>query len=496
MLDAGPVKTAPLGTLPSEMDDIRVADRYTLDREIGRGGSGAVWLAHDEVLGRTVAIKRIGLPPGAASYDVSRAEREARISAQVNHANVVSVFDFVNDGEHTWLVTEYVEGTTLAQLIRDRGRLTPDEAAPLLLQVADALAAAHRLEIVHRDVKPSNILIALDGTAKLSDFGIARAVADASLTQTGLVTGSPAYLAPEVATGASATTSSDVWSFGATIYHALSGHPPYEATDGENAVLAVLYRIAHEPPPKLRGGGWLAPLLETTMDPEPTHRLAMEDVVAYLRSGLHDSSVPVSPDPGTQVLPLPDAGSTTSPLVREDSSTWTAVAAPPPDDDRPSRHWLAVALAAAAVIVLAVIGGLLLLGGEDDPEEEAASLPNTTRSAGTGDGTNDSPPSDSAPTAEELESFATSYVETAADDPNAGFALLTPGYQNRSPEYADFWGPMSNPEILEIEADPAALTVTYTYNYDYPGSGNQTERVTLFLVREGDQLLIDDAVSG
>ena len=119
---------------------------------------------------------------------------------------MVSVFDFVNDGDHTWLVTEYVEGTTLAQLIRDRGRLTPEEAAPLLLQVADALAAAHRLAIVHRDVKPSNILIALDGTAKLSDFGIARAVADASLTQTGLVTGSPAYIAPEVATGASATT--------------------------------------------------------------------------------------------------------------------------------------------------------------------------------------------------------------------------------------------------------------------------------------------------
>ena len=251
------------------MSSNKVADRYTLDREIGRGGSGAVWLARDEVLGRSVAIKRIGLPPGASSYDVSRAEREARISAQVNHANVVSVFDFVNDGDHTWLVTEYVEGTTLAQLIRDRGRLTPEEAAPLLLQVADALAAAHRLSIVHRDVKPSNILIALDGTAKLSDFGIARAVADASLTQTGLVTGSPAYIAPEVATGASATTASDVWSFGATIYHALAGHPPYEATGGENAVLGVLYRVAHEPPPRLRGGGWLAPLLEATMEHDP-----------------------------------------------------------------------------------------------------------------------------------------------------------------------------------------------------------------------------------
>ena len=143
-----------------------------------------------------------GCPPARRRTTSRRAEREARIAAQVNHANVVAVFDFVNDGDHTWLVTEYVEGTTLAQLVRDRGRLTPEEAAPLLLQVADALAAAHRLAIVHRDVKPSNILVAARRhreAVRLRDR--AGRVADASLTQTGLVTGSPAYIAPEVATG-------------------------------------------------------------------------------------------------------------------------------------------------------------------------------------------------------------------------------------------------------------------------------------------------------
>jgi serine/threonine protein kinase len=482
------------------MSSIRVADRYALDREIGRGGSGAVWLARDEVLGRSVAIKRIGLPPGASTYDVSRAEREARISAQVNHANVVSVFDFVNDGEHTWLVTEYVEGTTLAQLIRDRGRLTPEEAAPILLQVAEALAAAHALSIVHRDVKPSNILVSLDGTAKLTDFGIARAVADASLTQTGLVTGSPAYIAPEVATGASATTASDVWSFGATVYHTLAGHPPFEATDSENAVLGVLYRVAHEPPPPLPVGGWLTALVEAAMDHEPTNRPTMDDVVAYLRNEPQRAA-----DPGTQVLPVAAVPvEADSPTTVDPAPELTAVrsSAPPSTGrGRGRTTWIALA-AAAAVVVLALIGALLLTGDGDDP---TAALPNSTgetgSEAGAGPSNQPSPETDDAtstpaPTAEELETFASTYVTTAADDPDAGFALLTPAYQARSPEYADFWGGVTNPEILTVKADPAEMTVTYTYKYEYPGSGNHTERVTLFLVQEGDRLLIDDAVSG
>ena len=133
--------------------------------------------------------------------------------------------------------------------------LTPDQAAPLLRQAADALAAAHAAGIVHRDVKPSNILVTPDGQVKLSDFGIARAQADASLTQTGLVTGSPAYLAPEVASGQQATAASDVWSLGATMYHALAGRPPYDV--GEN-LLGALYRIVHEEPPRLRRLGRLA----------------------------------------------------------------------------------------------------------------------------------------------------------------------------------------------------------------------------------------------
>ena len=147
------------------------------------------------------------------------------------------------------------------------------------------------------------------------------------------------------------------------------------------------------------------------------------------------------------------------------------------------------------MIVIAVVGALLLIGGWDDDPNDAR------RTAEHHDGCELEQRSrrrgerlhDAAPTADELEEFASSYVSTAADDPDAGFAMLTPDYQARSPEYVDFWGSVSNPEILNVKADPDGLTVTYTYKYDFAGSGSQTERVTLFLVQDGDQLLIDDA---
>ncbi len=467
------------------MSSIRVADRYALDREIGRGGSGAVWLARDEVLGRDVALKRIGLPPGASASELARAEREARLAARVNHPNVISVFDFVHEGDAHWLVTEYIDGTTFAEMIRKRKGLRPDEAAPVLLQAAEALAAAHRLKIVHRDVKPSNILIARDGTVKLSDFGIARAVADASLTQTGLVTGSPAYLAPEVATGASATPASDVWSFGTTIFHALAGRPPYEVAGSGSAVLGVLYRVAHEEPPRLDDAGWLAPVLESTMQRDPGRRPTMKDVVATLRAGPTDAAVAA-----TQVLPV---------VGRRKATATPRTPSPPPPPTPPptpvvgpggANRWRMAFAGAAIVAVLAVIGTLLLIGGGDDDPSSTAE-PGPTDKDSTSESADALPP----PSVAELEAFATTYVETAAADPAAGFAMLTPAYQERSPDYVEFWGSVEKPKIKDVSADPAGLTVTYTYEYKQKHEGKREETVTLHLVQESDRLLIDDAVS-
>ncbi len=276
---------------------------------------GAVWLGRDTVLGRDVALKRIGLMPGTESPDLERAAREARLAARLNHPHVVAVFDLVEGADETWLVMEYVEGITLSAFVKRDGALTPDEAAPLMRQAADALAAAHEAGIVHRDVKPSNILVNSAGEVKLTDFGIARAEADASLTATGLVTGSPAYLAPEVASGQTATEASDVWSLGATLYHLLAGHPPYDVSEN---LMGALYRIVHEDPPRLSNAGWLAPVLEHTMTRDPAERWSMSRVRDHLDEG-HDVTVHPAPvgeldDEGTRVLeatpPRPVGGAT------------------------------------------------------------------------------------------------------------------------------------------------------------------------------------------
>jgi eukaryotic-like serine/threonine-protein kinase len=456
-----------------------IAGRYTLDREIGRGGMGAVWLARDENLGRAVAIKRIGTAPGGESADLARAEREARLAARLNHPHVVAVFDLIFEGDERWLVMEYVEGVTLSGLVQRDGALTPDQASPIIRQAADALTAAHAAGIVHRDVKPSNILVTEDGQVKLSDFGIARAEADASLTQTGLVTGSPAYLAPEVASGQMATTASDVWSLGATLFHALAGRPPYEVGDN---LMGALYRIVHEEPPRLAEAGWLAPLLEATMTRDPDHRWSMQRVRDALVAG----------PAGTLVHPAPAMAG----QPHETGRTEVLPAAVPPVEPEPThrrgRLPTGPLLVAAAV---ALLFGLIVWAALSSraPEEPTSATDDPTSQTPPVSAASKSPspspsPEPTAATVAGMEQFIGDYLATAAADPATGYTMLTPAFQQASggiEGYRSFWDTVESAELQSVQADPESLTVDYTVAYEMnssgPGSGESTDDVFLTL---------------
>jgi len=452
---------------------------------------GAVWLARDEVLGRQVAIKRVGMIPGGATPDLERAEREARLAARLNHPHVVAVFDLVTDAEGQWLVMEYVEGVTLAGLVQRDGALAPEQVSPLLEQAADALAAAHEAGIVHRDVKPSNILVTQDGNVKLSDFGIARAEADASLTQTGLVTGSPAYLAPEVASGQSATDASDVWSLGATLFHALSGRPPYEVGDN---LMGALYRIVHEEPPRLPDSGWLGPLLEATMTREPTDRWSMAQVRDFLVAG--PSGTTIHPVPSAAAVPA--AAESTQVLAPEP----VAPSTPPPVDTpaqppvaparparRPRTSTILIGIGLVALVLLLLLAWSLWNAGDD---------PGTTTPDGgspsQSEQSQDSEPPAPEPTAEGMEAFITDYLATAPSDPETTFEMLTPRFQEESggfDSYSGYWSTIETATPGEINADPDTLTVSYSVDYVRTDGTEAAGNVVLGLVFEDGEYLID-----
>jgi serine/threonine protein kinase len=453
-----------------------IAGRYTLDREIGRGGMGAVWLGLDEVLGRRVALKRVGMFPGGSTPDLERAEREARLAARLNHPHVVAVYDLVEDGAVQWLVMEYVDGVTLAELVRRDGALLPDQAAPVVGQAADALAAAHAAGIVHRDVKPSNILVSPDGHVKLSDFGIARAEADASLTQTGLVTGSPAYLAPEVASGQQATDASDVWSLGATLFHALAGHPPYEVGDN---VLGALYRIVHEDPPRLSNAGWLAPLLLATMTREPADRWSMAQVRDFLAAG-PSASLP-APVPARPVA-VPDPART---QVMTHGVPPVPPAAPATAPRRRSRLVPGLALL-GVVVAIGLIAWLVLSGGSPDNSEAGSSRP----SGGSG-------PSSSTQkadvTADGMQNFVEDYLATVTTDPASAWDELTPEFQTVSKgydTYLGFWSTIQTADIVSSKADPETLEFSYTVEYVHRDGQKTSDDVTLQLEGTDGNFLI------
>ncbi|WP_344495156.1 serine/threonine-protein kinase [Nonomuraea monospora] len=254
-----------------------MAGRYQLLRELGRGGMGVVWQGHDTLLNRQVAIKEVLLPdtlsPGDQERQLLRTAREARTAAKLNHPSVVAVYDVIEEDGRPWIVMELVSHPTVEQVVLTTGALPVREAADVGRQVLSALRTAHAAGILHRDVKPSNILLSEDGRAVLMDFGIATVEGDASLTRTGMVTGSPSFLAPERVRAETAGPPSDLWSLGATLYACMVGRSPFERGDP----MATLNALLTEEPDYRRIPPAMHPVLKGLLKKEPQDRVDAEE---------------------------------------------------------------------------------------------------------------------------------------------------------------------------------------------------------------------------
>ncbi len=251
-----------------------VADRYELLESVGRGGFGVVWRACDTLLQRHVAVKEIHIP--AILNDEERAGlrekvlKEARAAARLDHTNAVTVFDVIDDDGNPVIVMELVEAPNLSDLVRERGPLAPAEAARIGLEVLDVLNAAHERGIIHRDVKPGNVMVSDSGRVRLGDFGVAAILDDPTVTTSGAITGSPAYMAPEQATNKGAVAASDLWSLGATLYFAVEGRPPFD----KGAPLPTLTSIVQDPPRPHTKAGALGPVLDDLLVKDPLARMS------------------------------------------------------------------------------------------------------------------------------------------------------------------------------------------------------------------------------
>ncbi|WP_206788110.1 serine/threonine-protein kinase [Amycolatopsis sp. MtRt-6] len=255
-----------------------VAGRYRLRSVLGSGSMGTVWSAYDEFLHRQVAVKEMKVPPGIPASQADelreRTLREARAIAVLSHPNVIILHDVAREDDQPFVVMELLPSRSLAHILRDHGPLTVGQAAAVGIAVASALEAAHAAGITHRDVKPGNVLVASDGRIKLTDFGIARNVSEATMTRTGIMLGSPAYIAPEVASGGAVTPAADLWGLGATLFAAVEGAPPYDA-DGDP--LETVGKVVNGKVPKPKAGP-LAEVIGALMKKEPGRRITLREV--------------------------------------------------------------------------------------------------------------------------------------------------------------------------------------------------------------------------
>ena len=442
-----------------------LAGRYRLSGELGRGGMGVVWAAHDELLQRDVAVKEVHFPPSLGADDreklSGRTLREARAVAAVDTPSAVRVFDIVEQDGRPWIVMELLRGRTLSEELTAVGPLPQAQVARVGLALVDALEAAHAAGILHRDVKPSNVLMVEGGRVALTDFGIATATGDSGDTTTGVVLGSPSYVAPERFQGLPPGTGSDYWALGATLWTAVEGKPPYGGPDAYAVVTAV---ATAEPPLATRCGPVLRDLLRGVMDRDPARRPGPERIRQVLEQVEREpAAAPTAVLTGplvadfdrTTVLAAPapvDVGPaavapdpvSTDPPVRSAMSRRPPVrpVAPAalvmsPDGPDPRRHRRRLPLVVAAgLVALFAVTGVLALRGSGGTGPSAAQTPRTVRSVAPSAPSSTVPTAPSSPVTPALVSpsprppvASTPVVSTVAGaykDPSLGWSIAVP----------------------------------------------------------------------
>ncbi|MFD8722082.1 protein kinase [Streptomyces sp. NPDC059629] len=303
MSEAERAGTSRQGTRQDNSERL-LAGRYRLGGVLGRGGMGTVWRAEDETLGRTVAVKELRFPSNIDEEEkrrlITRTLREAKAIARIRNNSAVTVFDVVEEDDRPWIVMELVEGKSLAEVIREDGLLKPRRAAEVGLAILDVLRSAHREGILHRDVKPSNVLISeADGRVVLTDFGIAQVEGDPSITSTGMLVGAPSYISPERARGHKPGPAADLWSLGGLLYASVEGAPPYD----KGSAIATLTAVMTEPLEEPKNAGPLKDVIYGLLTKDPAQRLDDAGARAMLNSVINaPEEVPAD---ATRVVPLP-----------------------------------------------------------------------------------------------------------------------------------------------------------------------------------------------
>jgi serine/threonine protein kinase len=528
------IESATWGNEPSMAEpQALIADRYRLLRRVGSGGMGVVWEGWDERLERRVAVKQLYRQSAASTNEAElanqRAMREARITARLQHPHAVAVFDAVEQDGQLCLIMPFIPSITLAAVLEEGGPLQPEEAAKVGADVASALAAAHTVGIVHRDVKPGNILIADDGSALISDFGIARALGDSTLTSSGMIHGTPAYLAPEVARGSEADSASDVFSLGSTLYSALEGRPPFGTDDN---TMALLHRVASGQFPPLQHNGQLASLIMRMLSIDPDARPSMGTVsesLARLAGSEADSQPATVPapiaEPEPQAAPFPGPAPAPAPGSQDQL---------PPQPRQ--RRGLAAAVAIVALIGIGILVTALLVNdrraadptagnGESSsavpasasvsgpssptpsatsptstasaPQQGPAPKPTPQARARTSSTAPTTPPTvRSTPTAAQLRRAITSYYALMPRNTDAAWPRMTASYQTNHAggrqAYQRFWDAISKITVADVKGIPpdrAQATLTYYFK-----DGRVVrERTAYGLVNEDGRLKISSS---